>query len=178
MSKYTGLLTPEKFLAKEEEAKLLVDLERWRDDSPRNTAIILLMLKTGARPSEALNLLWRDINFKDQSVYLRTIKLGRDRIVPLGKNLIYRLQKLGPGEPMDRVFKLSYPRLVEIWNEMRPVKKTPHSLRHTFAVNFYKNSDYNLVLTQAVLGHTKLSSTAVYLQIHASLEDLRAAIGE
>lgn len=175
---YAAVLTPDKFLSKEEEGRLLLCLEKWREEKLRDTTLFLFMLKTGARPSEALLLTWGDINVEDRSVYLRTLKKGMPRILPLTTNLLARIKKLGCVDDNERVFKLSYPRLIQVWAEMRPAKKRPHCLRHTFAVNFYKNSGYDLLLTQQALGHHRLESTSVYLQIHCSVDDFRKAIGD
>lgn len=138
----------------------------------------MFMLKTGSRPGEALALEWDDINLKDSSVYIKTQKGGPPRIIPLTKNLIYRLAEMGIGEPKDKVFKISYPYMVDVWNDMRPVKKKPHCLRHTFAKNIFERSDYNLVLTQKSMGHSNIATTSIYLQIHQDFEKLRSVVGE
>lgn len=44
---------------------------------------------------------------------------------------------------------------------------TPHVLRHTFAYYFYKESGYDPIATQQVLGHKSQTTTLLYLQNHS-----------
>ncbi len=37
-----------------------------------------------------------------------------------------------------------------------------HILRHSFALNFYKNSDHDLVSLQRTLGHKNINTTTIY----------------
>lgn len=181
MSKYTAALTPHKYLSRTEQAALLAILDGHQSTSLRNTTMFMLMLKVGTRSAETMNLTWHDINFIDKSIYVQSSKGSNDRVLPLTKNLVYRLKLLKAqtsGKDEDRLFNFSLRHLRRIWYEYRPVKKKIHSLRHTFAFNFYHNSRYNLFLTQTALGHKNLQSTAIYLQIHCDLDDFRKAIGD
>lgn len=175
--KYTSSLIPTKFLSKSEEGDLRVILEKYRDEDLRYTTMLLFMLSTGARPSEVVNLLWRDINVSDKSVFIKTLKHGDDRCVPLTKNLLQRFRALGRGNEEDKIFPIGYPMFQNRWYKYRPCKKPLHCLRHTFAVNFYKRSRNDLWLTQKVLGHKRLDTTSVYLAVTATLEQLRKAMG-
>lgn len=167
-------LTPSKYLSEAEQTHLEAILERFRTVAMRNTTMLMFMLKTGARPSEVLGVTWADIDFQKKTVFIDTLKGGPPRVIPLSENLIVRLQSLpiGPG----KVFDISYTHFCRIWHEYRPARKKLHSLRHTFAVNCYNKSGYNLRLVQQALGHTALQTTAIYLEIQSTTEDLRLVV--
>ncbi len=48
---------------------------------------------------------------------------------------------------------------------------SPHTLRHTFAINFLKSNQGKSVELAALLGHDSLDTTAIYAQ--PSREDLQ-----
>lgn len=178
-------LTKDLYLSKAEEAHLVATLEKFRDRSPiqfRNTTFLLFQLKTGARPREALNLQWQDVDFTEATVYLRTLKKGNPRCLPLGQNLLARLKKLQIASP-EQPFPFTIATATRVWHDYRPVKKLLYSLRHTFAVNFFlKASEINppnaLWLTKEALGHTAISRTSIYLQIFATADQMKAVIGD
>lgn len=163
-------LTPSKYLLPDEQASLEASLAKYRRTSPRNTLMILLMLRTGARPQELLNLTWSDISWSSGRIFFSTLKGGRDRVIPVPPSVLARLKELGPGE--GKIFKIKYWMFHSIWRQYRPVEKKLHSLRHTFAVNLYRKSGYDLPLVQRALGHKNLSTTAIYLEIEMCSEKL------
>lgn len=172
---YDYALSPDKYLSTEEEAYLRGVLAKYRDSDLRNTTLILLMLVCGLRSQEALNLRKEDFNFADRSVFIRTIKGGRHRIIPLTTDLVNRFQELFQKTEGEAIFKFSSMQLCRIWGEYRPCKKGSHALRHTAAKNIYqKTRDFSLA--QAFLGHKSILTTAIYLQIQVSAEDMRAAV--
>lgn len=167
-------LTPEKYLTPEEQVELEVLLDKYGSTDLRNTTMLLLSLKTGARPREVLNLVWEDVDLKYGNIFLRTLKRGHGRVVPIKKNLVQRLESMGPGSGM--VFPLSYSMFYLIWKEYRPCKKKLHALRHTFAVNAYRKSKNNVKLVQQALGHKYLATTGIYLDFQITDKELRQAI--
>jgi site-specific recombinase XerD len=62
--------------------------------------------------------------------------------------------------------------LVEICSQRKlmPSDTTPHTLRHTFAANYLKDHPGDLVGLAALLGHSSLETTRIYVQ--PSAEDL------
>jgi len=169
-------LTPNKYLLPPEQRHLEGLLEKYREKDLRNTTLLLFMLRVGARPQEVLNVTWGDVNFFCKTVYLKSLKGGRHRNIPMKPDLIVRLKELGVGNDDERIFKIGYGMFRAIWNEFRPVKKKLHSLRHTFAVNLYIKSNYNLRLVQVALGHKNMTTTAIYLEIEMSNAELRKAL--
>lgn len=61
---------------------------------------------------------------------------------------------------------------VEIISERTGVKFSFHSLRHSFASNFVRNGG-NIVLLQKLMGHSKMTTTAVYLHCIDDTAQLR-----
>lgn len=175
--KYTASITPAKYLLPQEEAALLGVLERYRAKDLVGTTMLLFMLKTGVRPQECINLTWGDINSGDGSVHVRTLKGGPERVIPIGRNLIKRLQAMGRGADEEQVFKMDKMAQWRIWDSYRPVPKKLHALRHTCAVNAHKNVK-DVKIVQMLMGHANLQTTDIYLQVVASVSQLRKAVGE
>lgn len=167
-------ITPEKYLTPAEQSELERILEKYRKSDLRNTTMLLLMLKGGPRPSEVLNLTWADIG--EGWVFFETLKGGPPRKVPISSNLVSRFAELGPGLPDERMFPIGIQQFTNIWYDYRPCKKKLHSLRHTFAVNAYRKGDNQIHLVQQALGHVNIQTTAIYLQIQSTLEELRSVI--
>lgn len=61
---------------------------------------------------------------------------------------------------------------VEIISERTGIKFSFHSLRHSFASNFVRNGG-NIVLLQKLMGHSKMTTTAVYLHCVDDTAQLR-----
>jgi integrase len=135
-----------------------------RSDVSRDSTIIGLILVTGGRASEILNLRVRDVDFHGCVVLLRGLKGSFDREMPVQGWLLERIL----GEVMRSelsqdalVFDITYRRLYDIWLKFRNVEKGLHSLRHTFAVRLYRRSK-DLLLVQGSLGHKDIKNTMVY----------------
>jgi integrase len=163
-------ITHSKFLLDNELSLLLSILNK---DNSRNGLILILLLKTGARASEILEIRPCDLNLESQTVLIRGLKGSDDRELPLSQSLFERLVLESKGSKLyDPIFPISYQRLDQIWAFYRPVKKKLHSLRHTFAIELYKKHR-DLRLVQIALGHRNIQNTMVYAQYVYSKEELR-----
>jgi integrase/recombinase XerD len=151
----------------------------------RDRLLILLLLDTGLRISEALG---QRVNTIDFSQHLLKVhgKGKKDRLVPFGNRLGESLKswidekQLGDtshiffGEYTQRVITSAavrmnfkkYGKIAEIANT--PVR--PHVFRHTFALFFLRNGGNPFVL-QRIMGHSTLDMTKKY--IHMLVEDLQ-----
>ncbi|RSN73126.1 MAG: hypothetical protein DSO07_09545 [Thermoproteota archaeon] len=134
-------------------------------------AIIALLLSTGMRLSEVLSLRTNDIDLKRRMI--RVIgKGGKERIVYMTSWCAEIVSKYVKGANNDRIFRVSA-RTVQRWvKELLGV--SPHGIRHAFAVMYLARGG-NIRALQKILGHSKLSTTEVYLDIARSLveEDFR-----
>jgi len=170
-------LNKSKYLLQNELTELRRVLGLFREKDPRNTLLIETALNTGARASELLNLKWADLDDHECTVFIKGLKGSNDREIPLKKSIYNNLKKLKnpTDKPEHRIFKISYPRLVQIWNEYKPVHKKFHSLRHTFALNLYKKTR-DLRLVQVALGHRNIENTIVYAEYVYSTQELKRLI--
>lgn len=160
-----------KYLLEPEMRMLQETLERNKEADARNCTVLWLLLHTGARATEILNVTAGDINHPERSVLLRGIKGSNDREIPLPLWLYQRVARIEG----DRLFPISYSRLKQIWDLYRPVPKKLHATRHTFAIRLYeKTKDIRLV--QSALGHRSISSTMVYANYLYTQRELRKLI--
>lgn len=167
-----GAMNKTKYLQDAEYGSLQATLERNRDSDARNCTLLWLLLHTGARATEMLNVTASDLNHLDRSIFIRGIKNSNDREIPLPLWLYRRVAALGAD---GRLFPVSYSRLKQIWDEYRPVRKKLHSTRHTFAIRLYqKTKDIRLV--QSALGHRSISNTMIYADYLYTQQELRKLI--
>lgn len=148
----------------------------WRLESPLHD-IPLILLYTGMRASELINLKARDINRKQRTMRItsaktksgiRTIPI-HDRIWPIIEhrlNTMYVIQECRTYSSLSREFDKA----------MRAInsKHTTHDCRHTFATRL-DNEGANYNAKRLLLGHASSNVTdGVYT--HKSLGQLRKAI--
>lgn len=169
-------LNKSKYLVDSELSELNRILNLFKKKDPRNTSLIDLALNSGARASEILNLTWSDLDPTEKTVFFKGLKGSNDREIPINTSLFTRIESLKSDlSTSKKVFNISYPRLVQIWNDYKPVNKKFHSLRHTFALSLYKKTR-DLRLVQVALGHRNIQNTIVYAEYVYSTEELRKLI--
>jgi site-specific recombinase XerD len=162
----------------------------------RNRVMLRLMLDTGLRLSEAIELRWRDIDLNSGKVMVRQGKGAKDRTLWTAEtNLValveWRERQAGEctGNPQN-VFTTKQggtldPRYIQRMVKRYAVKAgiekdiTPHTLRHSFATDLYRETT-SIRLTQKALGHANLATTQIYTHIvdeelEGALKSFRAA---
>lgn len=157
-----------KFLSEQELEKVLNKLKVLQ---PEQFAIFLL-LNTGARASEILNLDHGSLCPVSHTLYIKGLKGSKNREIPLGEKL-YELCRLhwqrNSKEPKPFNFTLRW--LQYQWDKLvknKPLKAT----RHTYAVNLYKKTR-DIKLVQTVLGHKNIQNTMVYVDYLYQKDELR-----
>lgn len=176
---------PPKWLTRSERAKLLRVIEKEKDI--RNTAIIHVLLFTGIRASELINLKHDDILIKDHKGTLvvrqgkgnkrRTVPIERDTREWLGR---YMTDAHPTGEwlfPSQRGERLSYIGLYQLCHVIGDKAGieglTPHVLRHTYCHDLItRHVDIGTVAVLA--GHSKIETTLLYTKPGA--EELQKAV--
>jgi site-specific recombinase XerD len=143
----------------------------------RNLCMMLLMLNTGLRVAEVLNLKVREVNWNTGKLLVKEGKGKKDRILWLGEEDLKMLAKwrekrwvqtenlfttLKGSRLNDRYIRAMVKREAEAAGIEKDVH--PHMLRHTFATDIYRDTK-NIRLTQRVLGHSNLATTMIYTHI-------------
>lgn len=172
-----------RFLSAAELARLgqvLAHAETGDGVSPYVTAAVRLLIFTGARVSEILNLRWQDVDTTSGVLALRDSKTGPKQIylnAPAVK-LLAGLPRLAGNphviagtRPGGRLVDLEHP-----WQRLRAKADLDdvrlHDLRHSFA-SVAAASGQSLPIIGALLGHTQAATTQRYA--HLSADPLRAA---
>lgn len=160
----------------------------------RNYVLLLLMLNTGARASEIVNLHVDDIVFGEFPTVRLKGKGNKTRMCPLWKRTSEKVQHLISlngerktfifwGERNNPITRHGIYEIVEktiaqaktICPSIAAKKITPHSLRHTTAMELLSaGTDINTI--RAWLGHVSLKTTNIYATI--DLETKAKAIGK
>jgi integrase/recombinase XerD len=145
--------------------------------SKRNKAIILLLVDTGLRRSELINLTWGDVDFASGLTKVKQGKGRKDRSAVIGATarralLAYRrtLENTADNAPMiqnQTGRKFTGSGFLQIFKRLK--KKTginvnPHALRRTFVILSLRAGIDPLHL-QALLGHAKLDMVMYYAQM-------------
>jgi integrase/recombinase XerD len=152
-------------------------------------AMLITMYSTGMRRAELCRLKVEDIDSTRMIIHIRQGKGGKDRDVPLSPKTLETLREywrwmrpktyMFPGTINGlRADKPITPKV--LWEACREaaqragITKTvrPHLLRHSFATHLVE-AGADLPTVQALLGHTDLKPTSIYL--HLSERHIKAA---
>lgn len=157
------------FLNKGQVKRLLEAAEKSRQNNLRS--ILLVLLLTGMRKSEVLNLRWAHIDFERRILTIPENKTGKVRYVPTSDALIVVLSKVSKLNDCPFVFpnpKTKKP-FLSINNSLIKVRKeaglsslTLHDLRHTFASTLFNEGGFLLHEAQKILGHKDIRMTQRY----------------
>ncbi|MBI3745442.1 MAG: tyrosine-type recombinase/integrase [Chloroflexi bacterium] len=144
--------------------------------SPRDRAIVLLMIDTGLRVSEVAGIRLGDLR-PDGTLKVRG-KGSRERMVPVGSTarqaIVRYLGQRGPGKPDDALFlgrrgEISARGVQQMVRRLKGQvgvtgRLSPHSLRHTFARSYLVNGG-DVFSLQRILGHTTLDMVKRYVAL-------------
>ena len=162
------------------QAMMLEEIERNRNTQVGQ--VVKLLLLTGARKREVLDLRWEHIDYERQLFTVPISKSGKPRHIPLSYAAIALLQSLPRDENVPWVFytKRTGKPPVSIffaWDTMRRrlgIKDVRlHDLRHSYA-SFLVNQGRSLYEVQRLLGHADAKTTQRYA--HLSPGALLAAV--
>lgn len=176
-----------------QEIQTIWDNIDWLQTSPRKNALtgvrmidsIIIMLYTGVRIGELLDIKIEDVHVGERWIDLRGTKTkAAKRIVPIHKKILPLIKKRLSECTGEYLFsdntgkQVSYPRykrmIFEPFMEDFKINHTPHECRHTF-VTVAAASGMNKILLKKIIGHASSDITeSVYT--HAYIEDLIAEI--
>lgn len=165
----------ERYLSESELQRLgevLSRIEHERSALPQAVAAIRLLILTGCRSSEILQLLWDEVDFEGRCLKLTDSKTGK-RTVILNTAALAILAGLEhvdgnpyviPGGKIGGHLSTLQP----LWNRVRVEADIAdvrvHDLRHTFA-SFGVNNGHNLAVVGKLLGHSKITTTQRYAHL-------------
>lgn len=138
------------------------------------TTLCLVLVWTGCRITEALNLVHADLDRDGGIITIRCLKKRRDgviREVPVPSNLMALLARVHGEGPLDaRLWPIAR---VTAWRQIKDVMREagvgataacPKGLRHGFGVHAVR-SGVPLNLLQRWLGHADIATTAIYADV-------------
>lgn len=185
----SGQKLPE-YMSEEELKNFLDAIENssFKSNTNRNKLIIKIIIYTGIRVGEAINLKKKDIS-EDGDLYVIRIrgKGNKYRIVMIKKYLIEKHindieinyeNKDGylfinrKAKPLTQAYVSRIVEQILFKAGIRKAKNGAHMLRHTFATMLYKKQK-DLVLVQEALGHASLNTSRIYT--HFDNEKLKIA---
>jgi integrase/recombinase XerD len=166
-------------LNEDEQEALLQQPNPNRRTGLRSLCLLRLMLNTGLRAAEVLNLKVSDIDWQGGKVMVREGKGKKDRTLWIGAADLKLLKKwlkyqaklpesaflftTSDGKRLqDRYLRCMVKRLAKQAGIDKDVH--PHMLRHTFATDLLRKTK-NLRLAQKALGHAQITSTQIYTHI-------------
>ncbi|MFQ5532156.1 MAG: tyrosine-type recombinase/integrase [Candidatus Nanoarchaeia archaeon] len=128
----------------------------------------VLAAESGLRISEVINVEKKDINFKDKSILVRQGKGSKDRVVPLAKHFKQKYMKYLPLKTAvkQRALQTAFKRVL-IRAKIDKPEVHFHSLRHFFAKKCLE-SGIPINQVQLLLGHSRISTTGIYLKANPS----------
>lgn len=164
-----------------QEVSLLLEQPSGEDlKSLRDKAMLEVAYATGMRVTEIISLNIENVDLNAGSVTCKNE--NKQRIIPLGKLSLKALNeyitKARPNLIRDekeqalfvningrRLTRQGFWKIIKFYKEQAHISKdiTPHVLRHSFATHLLQNGA-DLKSIQAMLGHSDISSTQVYMQ--------------
>jgi len=175
---------PEVLTEEEQKDLLSVPNDRYKTGQ-RNKTLIKFMLDIGLRLAEVINLKWKHINLNSGKVKVVEGKGSKDRILwvngkcldmlknwkerqteEAGEALEYVFTSMSKGTIGNKMSRRYIQDMVKKYANKAGIDKniSPHTLRHTFATDLYRESN-NLRLVQKALGHSDISTTQIYTHI-------------
>lgn len=156
---------------------------------PRDLALVLLMLDTGARASECCNLSLDDVDLEARSLLIRNGKGQKERYVFFSdttSRAISRWLAYRPADAFDdalfiskrtcmRLNRNSLAMVIKRLGQrasIKGVRVSPHTLRHSFATQWIRNGG-DVHSLQKMLGHTTVRMSEKYVHlVNADVSEL------
>lgn len=157
----------------EDEFTLLLNITK----QMKHKIAFLLAWGSGMRIGEVIRLQKEEVNLDGKEIRINQGKGKKDRIVPLPRGFKERHMQYIPFDFKDRSLQKTF-RLYSEKSGLKAKKPTVHfhSLRHGFATQCLRKG-IGLRSIQLMLGHSDLSTTAIYLQL-APVEALKEYEGK
>ena len=156
----------------------------WKNLEIKNVHLILILIYTGMRVGELLNLKVADVDLCNKVIYIRKSKTDAGvRTIPIPDkvlslftdNICYENEYFIFTKTFNQMSYMSFRYIFEsILSKVGLQRHTIHDTRHTFAT-MLNNADANSTSIIKLIGHSDFSTTEnVYT--HKDIEELRKAI--
>ncbi len=154
----------------------------------RNYAIFSVFMFAGLRRQELVNLKFMDVDIENLSIFVKSGKGNKDRVIPMNytlaqslKNYIVERVKIKATCPNFFVSNKknvgictnAIMRLIKQINKASGIYFHAHKLRHTFATLMLEGG-CDIYSLSKMMGHNDIKTTTIYL--YASVEHLRGEI--
>jgi integrase/recombinase XerD len=152
----------------------------------RDYTMILLLIETGIRAKELVGIKVDDIKWEDSTIHIRDAKGYKERLVPIQatmkKQLKDYLRVRGQLSEEDALFinidneplskRQLQSRIADYGKkaQVRGVRCSPHTFRHTFAKLSVKGGA-GIFELQQILGHTSMEMVKIYVNLFS--EDVK-----
>lgn len=133
----------------------------------KHKLMAIILYSTGIRKGELVNIRLTDINYQDNTIFIKSLKHGKNRSVPLHqltkKYLDVYLRRWNPHEYLFNGcgnLKYSGSSVLQFIKKASNNKYTPHDFRHAFSTLIIEKE--GVFSAKKMLGHESLSSTLHY----------------
>jgi integrase len=176
VKKFREQTVKERILTNEEITRLL------EAAAPHLRPILIVLLNTGMRRGEVLNLKWSDVDFKTGYIFIGDSKSGKSRRVPMSGLVYETLERLKENKRSEFVFSNSATgeHIKDIKTGFHAACRRAgikgvriHDLRHTAASKMVE-AGVDLVTVSKILGHSSIQMTMRYA--HPTAEAMRRAV--
>ena len=152
----------------------------------RNKVIFLILLTSGLRCNECLNLKTSDIDLKNKTIHITMTKTYKERLVPINLNILEEIKKYIEVRNLNNIwntdnfffsnkndkykydsFRRSLYRMAIKLKLNNVHKLFPHNLRHKFASDWIKYNS-NMFKLKVILGHSSIKTTEIYVNMSDS----------
>ncbi|TYS71044.1 site-specific integrase [Sutcliffiella horikoshii] len=161
-------------LSRHDLLKFLQSLLKNSMNLERDAIYFLLLITTGSRPSEILNVKVRDIDLINETIYLEKTKNNSSKFIVLrdGFGIILKryiekhrlnVEDYLVNNSGEKILLADVQYLFDHYLDCAKLPRTTlHKLRHSFAT-FMAENDTDVLIIQQLLGHKKLHSTHSYI---------------
>lgn len=158
-----------------------------RNPRINNVDILLIMIYTGLRPSELLNITTDNVHLEEQYMVggMKTAA-GRDRIIPIADKILPLIKnRYDPGKKylINNKFGNHYDyknyansNHVTVMQRLN-LKHKPHDCRHTFAT-LMNNAGANDVCVKLIMGHSFGNDITKGVYTHKTVRELLAEVNK
>ena len=169
-------LRDREYLTEQEIDSLIKAIREHSRNALRDETLVVMMFRHGLRVTEAVNLKWEQVGFKEGLLHVSRIKNGKDSVHPIPGVELRLLRRLERQPNRQRHIFLSERKSPIKNNTVNDMFKLmgrhaglsfpvhPHMLRH--ACGFYlANKGVDLRAIQLYLGHANVANTVIYTQL-------------